>query len=123
MASLTDRLDTIMQEARKLSEEQAVKQYANKNSLDGFISFLEEYKPDGMKKYARTCAQEKEKFECLIRAKIVIPGDIVCFFPKVLDWIGICACCHIWRWRRCHRRNESGAYSPAEGAVEDQQTM
>ena len=87
MASPIDGLDTILQEARKLSEEQAGKQYANKNSLDVFISFLEEHKADAMKKYARTYAHEKEKFECLIRDKIVIPGDIVCFFRK--HWTGL----------------------------------
>ena len=77
-------LETIMKEAKQISESEAEKQFANDRSLGTFVNFLKDHHPNGMKKYAKARGFRKEQFLQLTEDKQLVVGDMICFWRKNL---------------------------------------
>jgi hypothetical protein len=84
MTALMESMDTIMREARELSEEQAVNQLAKDRSFKTFLKFLKDHPKDGMKKYAKAKGFTKAEFLKLAKDKQIYPGDMIGFYRKNL---------------------------------------
>jgi len=82
MKALTKGLDLIVEEATKLSDEEAQKQFAKDRSLGTFVKFLKEHQPDGIKKYAKAKGFKKAQFLQLANDKKIVVGDMICFWRK-----------------------------------------
>ena len=84
MVALIEGMETVMKEARDLSEEQAVNQLAKDRSFKTFLNFLKDHPRDGMKKYAKAKGFTKDEFLKLANAKQIYPGDMIGFYRKKL---------------------------------------
>ena len=82
MPALTSGMEAIMKDATELSEEQAQKQFASDRSMDTFVNFLRDHKPDGMKKYAKAKGFKKDQFLELAKDEKIVPGDMIGFYRK-----------------------------------------
>ena len=82
MTTLEVGMERIIEEATKVADEQAKKQFANDRSLKTLVKFLKDHEPDGMRKYAKAKGYRYEQFLEIAKDQHVLPGDMVCFYRK-----------------------------------------
>lgn len=82
LTALIDGMETIMEETKYFSEEEAREQLTNDRSLKTFLKFLIDHQPNGMKKYAKAKGYKKEQFLMLAKDKQILPGDMIGFYRK-----------------------------------------